>query len=225
MNVYSKVYCTSYNTRYNRYQPKNLPIGVAVHHRVVAAVGVAVEALRREGALHLRVGAEEAAQYRVVEAGVHVDDAKLVVVLVACESAMEAETATVGDVHPPVLLGDISRPVASVVADFAPRRGNAPFCRPYAAHRMGLAGVVAEIIVLYAVNRHLHEASQGIVGVALVLRCVLVAARGDIPFVVVAVGERGVLVADGVCVNTRFFPNIAGLNFGEYYSPVLILYM
>ena len=44
--------------------------------------------------------------------------------------------------HPP----QRGRPVAAVVADFAPRRGNAPFCRPYAAHRMGLAGVVAQIV-------------------------------------------------------------------------------
>ena len=44
--------------------------------------------------------------------------------------------------HPP----QRGRPVAAVVADFAPRRGNAPSCRPYAAHRMGLAGVVAQIV-------------------------------------------------------------------------------
>jgi hypothetical protein len=54
---------------------------------------------------------------------------------------------------------------------------------------MGLAGVVAEIIVLYAVNLHLREAPQGIVGVVLILRCLQVAARDNIPFVVIAVGE------------------------------------
>ena len=53
----------------------------------------------REGALHLRVGAEEAAQYGVVESGVHIDDAKLVVVLVAGESAVEAETFVVADLQ------------------------------------------------------------------------------------------------------------------------------
>ena len=80
--------------------------------------------------------------------------------------------------------------------------------------------------VFYSGNgRPFHVDVPQSVSVALVLRCVLVAARGDIPLVVIAVGERGVLVADGVCVNTRFFPHIAGLNFGEYYSPVLILYM
>ena len=78
---------------------KKFPIGVAVHHRVVAAVGVAVEALRREGALNLRVGAEEAADDGVVESGVHVDDTKLVVVLMACESAVEAETFVVADLQ------------------------------------------------------------------------------------------------------------------------------
>ena len=88
-------------------QEEKLPVGVGAHHGVVAAVGVAVEALCGEGALHLRVGGEEAAQDGVVEAGVHVDDAEAVVVLVAGEAASEGEAAAilplcpVGGAHAP----------------------------------------------------------------------------------------------------------------------------
>lgn len=72
----------------------------AVPLPTVPAVGVAVEALCGEGVLHLRVGGEEAAQDGVVEAGVHVDDAEAVVVLMPSEAAAKGEAGAVLPLRP-----------------------------------------------------------------------------------------------------------------------------
>ena len=74
---------------------KRLSVGVGVHHWVVIAVGVAVEALRRSRVLHLRVGREKAGDDRVVQPGVHVDDAETVVVLVPGEAPVEQKRGAV----------------------------------------------------------------------------------------------------------------------------------
>jgi len=81
-------------------QEEKLPVGVGAHHGVVAAVGVAVEALCGEGALHLRVWGEETRQGGVVEAGVHVDDAEAVIVLVAGEAAAAGKVGAVQRLRP-----------------------------------------------------------------------------------------------------------------------------
>ena len=68
-----------------------VPIGISVHHRVVHAIGIPVEALCEVGRLHVGVGREEASDDGVVEAGVGVDNLEAVVVLVAGEAAAEGE--------------------------------------------------------------------------------------------------------------------------------------
>ena len=80
---------------YPRIDSEQFPIRVCVHHRVVPAIGVAVESLGGERILHLRVGGEETADDRVVEAGIRVDDTETVVMLVAGEPAAELEVAAV----------------------------------------------------------------------------------------------------------------------------------
>ena len=79
--------------------------------------------LQREGILHLRVGREEAADNRVIEAGVHVDDTEAVVMLMAGETAVERKVGAalsagpVGSAHavaPRVEMAALRhRPVAS----------------------------------------------------------------------------------------------------------------
>jgi len=62
---------------------------VGVAQRVVGAIGVAVEALRVGGVLHVGVHREEAARQRVVAASVHVDEAEAGHVFLACEASVE----------------------------------------------------------------------------------------------------------------------------------------
>ena len=62
------------------------PVQVHISQRIVQAVGVAVEALRALGLLHLGVGAEETAQSGVVEPRVHVHQPEPWQVLVTGEA-------------------------------------------------------------------------------------------------------------------------------------------
>ena len=68
-----------------------LSVLITIHHRVVHAVAVPVEALREVGCLHKGVGREEAANHRVVEASVGVDDVEAVVMFMSGEAAVEGE--------------------------------------------------------------------------------------------------------------------------------------
>ena len=51
--------------------------------------------LQREGILHLRVGREEAADNRVIEAGVHVDDTEAIVVFMSSKTTAESEASAI----------------------------------------------------------------------------------------------------------------------------------
>ena len=92
------------------YQEKALPISIHIHHRVIPTIRVPVKTLCREWVLHLWVWREETTQYGVVKAGIHIDDAETIVVLMAGETAVEGKVATVS----------IDRPVGGTHA-VAPR--------------------------------------------------------------------------------------------------------
>ena len=77
------------------YQEKALPIFIHIHHWIVSAIGVSVESLSGEGVLHLWVRREEAAKHRVVEAGIHVDDAEAVIMLMAGKATTESEASAI----------------------------------------------------------------------------------------------------------------------------------
>lgn len=70
---------------------KSFPRFIDIRQRVVERVGVAVEALRESGELHVGVGYEETAQQRVVEPGVHVHQTEQGQVLVARVAASQVQ--------------------------------------------------------------------------------------------------------------------------------------
>ncbi len=59
---------------------------VGVGERIVQCVRVAIEALAIPGRCEVRVGADEAAERRVVDAAIHVDECEVVELLVAREA-------------------------------------------------------------------------------------------------------------------------------------------
>ena len=54
-----------------------LPIPIHIHQRIIQTIAVPVEALRKVWHLHVWVRAEETAQDRVIQAGIHVDKPEL----------------------------------------------------------------------------------------------------------------------------------------------------